>query len=174
MSLELQVLYWQYQAHDAWLDQDDLDEARKWHASFNEDSLPSGHTKYSRSSGPGGQHANKTESKATSVWPVEELSKGLPKLMRSALRSSPYYTKGSDSITMHAQTQRSRTANIAENRHKLVEELRRICQELVPAATSEKKKKKHEAAEKAFHESRLQLKKHQSSKKAFRRGGQND
>ncbi|KAI0454690.1 hypothetical protein F5B21DRAFT_504166 [Xylaria acuta] len=163
-----------YQAHDALLDQDDLDEARKWHTSFNEGSLPSGQTKYSRSSGPGGQHVNKTESKATSVWPVEELSKGLPKLIRSALRSSRYYSMRNDSITIQAQTQRSRSANTEENRDKLVKELHRIYQEQVPAATSEKKIKKHEAAEKAFHQSRLQLKKQQSSKKASRRGSQND
>lgn len=48
-----------FQAHDAFLDQDDLEEARKWHASFKEDSLPKGHVSYSRSSGPGGQHVNK-------------------------------------------------------------------------------------------------------------------
>ncbi|KAI0439136.1 hypothetical protein F4803DRAFT_63780 [Xylaria telfairii] len=163
-----------YQAFDALLNQEDLDEARKWHVSFNEGSLPGGQTSYSRSSGPGGQHVNKTESKATSVWPVEELSKGLPKLVRSALRSSRYYSTRNDSITIQAQTHRSRAANTDENRQKLVEELRRIYQEQVPAATSEKKMKKHEAAEKAFHQSRLKLKKYQSSKKASRRGGQND
>ncbi|TGJ81878.1 hypothetical protein E0Z10_g6905 [Xylaria hypoxylon] len=137
-----------YQAHDALLDQDDLDdldEARKWHASFNEKSVPKGQTSYSRSSGPGGQHVNKTESKATSIWPVSELSKGLPKLMRSALRSSRYYSMRNDSITIQAQTQRSRTANADENHEKLVEELQRIFQEQVPPATSEKKIKKHEA-----------------------------
>lgn len=48
-----------YQAHDALLDQDDLDEARKWYTTFNEDSIPKGQTSYSRSSGPGGQHVNK-------------------------------------------------------------------------------------------------------------------
>lgn len=48
-----------YQAHDALLDQDDLNEARNWHAKFNETSLPKGQTTYSRSSGPGGQHVNK-------------------------------------------------------------------------------------------------------------------
>ncbi|KAI0487034.1 hypothetical protein F4859DRAFT_510816 [Xylaria cf. heliscus] len=163
-----------YQAHGASLDQDDLEEARKWHASFNEGSLPSGQTKYSRSSGPGGQHVNKTETKATSVWPVEELSKGLPRLIRSALRSSRYYSMRNDSITIQAQTQRSRMANTEENRQKLIQELHRIYQEQVPAATSEKKIKKHEAIEKAFHQSRLKQKQYQSSKKASRRGGRND
>ncbi|GAP92746.1 putative peptidyl-tRNA hydrolase domain-containing protein [Rosellinia necatrix] len=160
-----------YQAYDASLNQEDLDEARKWHASFNESSLPRGQTNYSRSSGPGGQHVNKTETKATSIWPVSELSKGLPKMMCAALRSSRYYSVRNDSITIQAQTQRSRTANTDENRQKLVEELHRIYREQVPAATSEKKIKKHEALEKAFHRGRLQAKKQQSSKKTSRKGG---
>jgi hypothetical protein len=50
----------------------------------------------------------------------------------------------SDSITIQAQTLRSRTANTDENQRKLVEELHRIYRERVPAATSEKKIKKHE------------------------------
>ncbi|GAW13270.1 hypothetical protein ANO14919_026500 [Xylariales sp. No.14919] len=160
-----------YQAHDTFLDPDDIDEAQKWHASFNEDCLPKAHTTYSRSSGPGGQHVNKTESKATSVWPISELSKELPKLMRSALRSSRYYTLRSDSITIQAQTQRSRTANAAENRQKLANELLRLFHEKVPKPTSEKKIKKHEAIEKAFHQSRIKDKKQQASKKASRKGG---
>lgn len=160
-----------YQAHDALLDQDDLNEARKWYTTFNEDSIPKAQTSYSRSSGPGGQHVNKTESKATSVWSIEELSKGLPKLMRSALRSSRYYSMRGDSITIQAQTSRSRTANTDENHHKLVEEIHRMYREQVPAATSEKKIKKHEEIEKAFQRSRLMAKKQQSSKKASRKGG---
>ncbi|KAI8627263.1 hypothetical protein F5Y19DRAFT_443738 [Xylariaceae sp. FL1651] len=160
-----------YQAYDALLDQDDLAEARKWRASFNEDSLPRGQTSYSRSSGPGGQHVNKTESKATTVWTVGELSKSLPRLMRSALRSSRHYSMRNDSITIQAQTQRSRSANTDENYQKLIEELHRIYEEQVPAATSDKKLKKHEAIEKAFHQGRLNVKKQQSSKKVSRRGG---
>ncbi|KAI0814093.1 hypothetical protein GGR55DRAFT_633986 [Xylaria sp. FL0064] len=163
-----------YQAHDAAFDPADLEEARKWYASFNEDSLPKGHTSYSRSSGPGGQHVNKTESKATSVWTISELSKGLPKLIRSALRSSRYYFLRNDSIIIHAQTHRSRTANTDENHHKLVDELHRIYREQVPGVTSEKKVKKHEAAEKSFNQNRLKAKKQQASKKTLRKGGQHE
>ncbi|KAI2631106.1 hypothetical protein GGS21DRAFT_491730 [Xylaria nigripes] len=163
-----------YQAYDALLDQDSLDEARKWHAAFNVDSLPQGQTSYSRSSGPGGQHVNKTETKATTVWAVDELSKGLPKLICRALRLSRYYATRTDSITIQAQTQRSRAANTDENRQKLIEELHRIYQEQVPAATSAGKIKKHEAIAKAFHQSRLIAKKKQSSKKASRKGSRGE
>ncbi|OTB17646.1 hypothetical protein K445DRAFT_315393 [Daldinia sp. EC12] len=160
----------QHQAYDAAFDPVELTEARKWYSSFTENSLPKGQTTYSRSSGPGGQHVNKTESKATTVWSIEELSKGLPKLIRSALRSSKYYSRRNDSITIQAQTQRSRSANTDDNRSKLAEELHKIYKERVPGTTSNEKIKKYEALEKSARESRLRTKKLHSSKKAFRKG----
>lgn len=48
-----------HQAFDASFDQEQLAEARKWHQSFQPNSLPEGNTSFSRSSGPGGQHVNK-------------------------------------------------------------------------------------------------------------------
>ncbi|KAI0123606.1 hypothetical protein BJ170DRAFT_639756 [Xylariales sp. AK1849] len=162
------------QAFDASFDHDELTEARKWHSSFRENDLPKGQTSYSRSSGPGGQHVNKTESKATTVWAVSELAKGLPKLMHSGLRSSRYYTSRNDSITVQAQTQRSRSANTDENHEKLVDELQRIYRETVPGATSVKKMKKYEALEKAFHEGRVRSKKQHSAKKDSRKASFGD
>ena len=50
----------QNKAYDAQFDQEELAEARKWRATFKEESLPKGQTTYSRSSGPGGQHVNKS------------------------------------------------------------------------------------------------------------------
>ncbi|XXH01919.1 nuclear polyadenylated RNA-binding protein 3 [Hypoxylon texense] len=164
----------QYQAYDSGFDQDDLAEARRWRVSFDEKTLPKGQTTYSRSSGPGGQHVNKTESKATTVWSVEELSKSLPKLIRSALRTSRYYAKGNDSIIIQAQTQRSRSANNEENHQKLAKELQKIYREQVPEKTSSEKIKKYEALEKSFHSNRIKSKKQQSSKKAFRKGKGHD
>ncbi|KAI0108751.1 hypothetical protein F4776DRAFT_667891 [Hypoxylon sp. NC0597] len=111
-----------------------------------------------------------TESKATTVWSMEELSKSLPKLVRSALRSSKYYSKRNDSITIQAQTQRNRSANTGENHLKLVEELQKIYKENVPGETSSEKIKKYEALEKSSRESRLRSKKQLSSKKASRKG----
>lgn len=49
-----------HRAFDATLDPEQLAEARKWHQSFQLSSLPEGNTSYSRSSGPGGQHVNKS------------------------------------------------------------------------------------------------------------------
>lgn len=48
-----------YQAFDADLDHDALNEARSWFQSFKPEHLPQGNTTYARSSGPGGQHVNK-------------------------------------------------------------------------------------------------------------------
>ncbi|KAI1339761.1 hypothetical protein F5Y15DRAFT_68701 [Xylariaceae sp. FL0016] len=158
------------QAFEAAFNEDDLSEARQWHASFSPSSLPKGQTSYSRSSGPGGQHVNKTESKATTVWTLGELSTSLPKLVRSALRSSKYYSRRNDSITIQAQTQRSRSANTDENLMKLVEEVQKIYKDQVPGVTSDEKIKKYEKLEKSFHASRIKSKKQQSFKKASRKG----
>ncbi|KAK4458552.1 hypothetical protein QBC42DRAFT_276519 [Cladorrhinum samala] len=160
-----------HQAFDAAFDQDELAEARKWRQSFEIDSLPDGSTSYSRSSGPGGQHVNKTESKATTVWPVSQLLPQLPRLLHAGIRESKYYSKRNDHITIQAQTQRSRTANTDENRQKLFEEIQDLYQRTVPNETSEDKKRKHEAIKKSANEARIKTKKYQSFKKASRRGG---
>lgn len=87
----------------------------------------------------------RTESKATSFWTVSELSEGLPTLVRLALRSSKYYSKRNDSISIQAETQRSRTANTDENRQKLIQEILNLYKDRVPGVTSETKIKKYEA-----------------------------
>jgi peptidyl-tRNA hydrolase ICT1 len=89
--------------------------------------------------------SDRTESKATTVWSVPELSRSLPSLVKSVLRTSRYYSRRNDTITIQAQTQRSRSANRDENHKKLSEELLRLYRERVPGETSEKKAKKYKA-----------------------------
>ncbi|KAM3496741.1 hypothetical protein MY10362_009887 [Beauveria mimosiformis] len=132
-------------AFDSDLDKDALAVARKWHASFEPSQLPSGTTTYARSSGPGGQHVNKTETKAISVFPVKDLLAVIPPILHPSLRTSPYYTAGSDSLTFQAQTHRSRTANADENREKLVSVISHLYDEVVPAETSSDKHAKYKA-----------------------------
>ncbi|KAH7029163.1 uncharacterized protein B0I36DRAFT_245203 [Microdochium trichocladiopsis] len=160
----------QTQPFEAGYDQEELREAREWHTTFTEAKLPRGETTFSRSSGPGGQHVNKTESKATTSWSISELSRCLPKILHQTLRQSKYYVKRSDSILVQAQTQRSRAANSDENRGKLMEEIQRMYKELVPGVTSSETKKKHATIAKAFHDTRVKAKKHHSAKKASRKG----
>ncbi|KAM3469518.1 hypothetical protein MY5147_006998 [Beauveria neobassiana] len=177
-----------YIAFDSDLDKDALAVARKWHASFEPSQLPSGTTTYARSSGPGGQHVNKTETKAISVFPVKDLLAVIPPVLHPSLRVSPYYTASSDSLTFQAQTHRSRTANADENREKLVSVIKQLYNEAVPAETSSDKHAKYkevyviackpcglvytnQTSTKRFHDSRLKDKKIKGSKKQSRRGG---
>ncbi|KAJ0298203.1 hypothetical protein COL516b_010126 [Colletotrichum fioriniae] len=59
----LQPVRWaRFQAFEADFDPEELEKARSWHKSFNGSQLPKGQTTYARSSGPGGQHVNKSDS----------------------------------------------------------------------------------------------------------------
>ncbi|KAL8376004.1 hypothetical protein RB595_007218 [Gaeumannomyces hyphopodioides] len=122
-----------------------LEEARAWKASgaLTVAGLPKGDTSYSRSSGPGGQHVNKTESKATTSWPLYMLLAKLPKAMHSGVRGSRYYVEGSDSISISSQDERSRDMNTATNRQKLWQEIQRIYAEAIPGETDEATKEKY-------------------------------
>ncbi|OLN94307.1 hypothetical protein CCHL11_02806 [Colletotrichum chlorophyti] len=166
----LRAVRWaRYEAFEAAFDPEELKQARSWHKKFDGSELPKGQTTYARSSGPGGQHVNKTESKALTSWPVKDLLPVLPKLLHRGIRTSKYYTAGSDSLTFQAQTHRNRAANMDENQQKLIDEVKRIYQEAVPGETSADKKKKHAEIAKSFNEGRLRQKKQQSSKKQSRR-----
>ncbi|CAK7221519.1 hypothetical protein SEUCBS140593_004597 [Sporothrix eucalyptigena] len=159
-----------YAAFDSGFDPEELKAARQWRQSFVQDALPKGTTTYSRSSGPGGQHVNKTETKATTSWAIYELAGLVPVLLRPGLRSSRYYTKATDSLTIQAQTQRSRSANTEANREKLFEELVALYEAIVPGESRPETAAKYKAVEKSFHEARIKEKKKQSSKKQSRRG----
>lgn len=64
-------------------------------------------------------------------------------MLRSSLRGSKYYAERSDSISLAAQTSRSRTANAEENHQKLFDEIRRLYDERVPSETSSEKRQKY-------------------------------
>ncbi len=65
----------------------------------------------------------RTETKATTSWPVDELAAVLPRLLHAGIRSSKYYSSRNDAISIQAQTERSRSANTEENREKLYDEV---------------------------------------------------
>ncbi|RDA91292.1 hypothetical protein CP533_6317 [Ophiocordyceps camponoti-saundersi (nom. inval.)] len=159
-----------YEAYDARFDPDSLAEARLWRQNLDASQLPRGHTTYARSSGAGGQHVNKTETKAVTAFSVKELLLMLPKSLHQGVRTSRYYTAANDSLTFHAQSQRSRTANAEENREKLMGELTRLYHDTIPGETSTEKRKKHEDIEKRFHQTRMKQKKLASFKKKSRQG----
>jgi hypothetical protein len=87
----------------------------------------------------------RTESKATTTWPAGVIMGMLPKLLRSAVRESKYYTASSDCISMQAQETRSRSSNAEANHEKLFDELQRIYTKNVPGESSSDKQAKFEA-----------------------------
>ncbi|RSL65082.1 hypothetical protein CEP53_003859 [Fusarium sp. AF-6] len=162
-----------YQAFDADLDQEALAEARTWFHSTNALSqLPRGNTTYSRSSGPGGQHVNKTETKVTTAYPVRELLSKLPKLLHQSIRESRYYTEKSDSLTFHSQDSRSRDANAKDNYRKMIKEVCRIYEHVVPNETSKAKVEKHKekSSMAKSNDWRVKMKRRISNKKSERTG----
>ncbi|KAM7221881.1 hypothetical protein V8F06_002632 [Rhypophila decipiens] len=160
-----------HQAYDAGFDPDDLAEARSWRSSFQPSTLPKGSTSFSRSQGAGGQHINKTETKATTTWPVSQLLTVLPKILHGHVRASKYYSRNNDSITMQAQAHRSRTANMEDNHSKLYGEIQDIYRKVVPGESSPDKAHKYEALKTSANASRLKSKKQHASKKMERKGG---
>jgi peptidyl-tRNA hydrolase ICT1 len=88
---------------------------------------------------------NRTETKATTVYPVNEILAMLPANLHRGVRCSNYYVASSDSLTFQDQTHRSKSANADENRRKLIDEVARIYQTTTPAETGKEKKKKYEA-----------------------------
>jgi peptidyl-tRNA hydrolase ICT1 len=86
----------------------------------------------------------RTESKATTTWPMSQLLAFLPKLLHNEIRSSRYYSKSHDWITMQAQTHRSRSANTDENYQKLFEEIRNLYEKAVPNEQDPEKARKYE------------------------------
>ncbi|KAG5952829.1 hypothetical protein E4U53_007884 [Claviceps sorghi] len=144
LEIARHVRFKRYDAFDAQFDEEALREARSWFQAFDASKLPRGSTTYARSSGPGGQHVNKTETKATTVYGVKELLSLLPKNLHNGIRCSKYYVANNDSLTFHDQSQRSRTANEKENRRKLAAEILRIYHSTTPAETSVATKKKYE------------------------------
>lgn len=85
----------------------------------------------------------RTETKAITSWPVGQLMGILPKMLHRGLRSSKYYTAGNDSLSLQAQTSRSRTANADDNHQKLFDEMQRVYDETVPNETSPEKRHKY-------------------------------
>lgn len=88
---------------------------------------------------------SRTETKAITTWGIQELTRVVPKLLHSHLRSSKHYVKNKDSLSFHAQTARDKNANADENRSKLLQELRRMYSDAVPGDTDVEKKQKHAA-----------------------------
>jgi ribosome-associated protein len=111
--------------------------------------------RFSRSSGPGGQHANKTSTRAEALFDVED-SAGL-----TAAEKKRVLEKLGPCVRAAAQDERSQLRNRELAAHRIVEQLR--------AATHVPRKRRATKPSAASQERRLDEKKRRSRTKQLRR-----
>ncbi|KAI9682722.1 MAG: hypothetical protein M1829_006709 [Trizodia sp. TS-e1964] len=89
-----------------------IEEARHWIAQLP-DIIPSRicEVSYSRSSGPGGQKVNKTNSKATLRVSLDTLLPLIPQVLHEPITDSPYYASTSQAIVISADRSRNQKDN---------------------------------------------------------------
>ncbi|GAB1526670.1 hypothetical protein RhiTH_009842 [Rhizoctonia solani] len=102
---------------------------------------------YSRSSGPGGQHVNKTNTKATVRLPVN--CRWIPEWAKSDLRKHmTFYVVRSDSLQVSSDVHRSQSQNLAECLKKINAQIGSAASRAIPKPPDAEKLKriaKHEA-----------------------------
>ena len=124
----------------------------------------------SRASGPGGQHVNKTNSRAElhlslHPWPIE-----LPLAIKPALMALPVYQHTAQSIRVTASQARSQKQNSEACQAQVVALLRKAGQSTLPAAEpSMAQRARVKSLVTKEKQARRETKTHQSSKKAQRR-----
>ncbi|RXK36521.1 hypothetical protein M231_06243 [Tremella mesenterica] len=117
--------------------------ARQWLDGFKLEDIPSRayEIKYSRSSGPGGQHVNKTESKATIRVPLSP-SPWTPAFLMLSLSKSHHYLKSNPSLLISSQETRDRRENLRRALDILHQTLSQAGREVVMGQTSDKQKER--------------------------------
>ncbi|BEI81624.1 hypothetical protein CcaverHIS002_0207840 [Cutaneotrichosporon cavernicola] len=143
--------------------------ARDWLDDFVPEDVPktSYEVSYARSSGPGGQHVNKTNSKAVVRFDVfRARGTWLPPFLVPALQQSPYYH--APSLLLSSQTSRSAPQNLAiciENLHATIVNAGRG---LVRGQTSDAQRERVKELQKAEVRKRRVMKEKHKAKKASR------
>lgn len=117
--------------------------------------------RFSRSSGPGGQHVNKSETRVELLFDVaRSVSLEEPQRGRLLSRLSPYLDKNG---VLHLASQSSRSQT--RNREELLERFRL----LLAAALKERRKRRPTRPSRAAREKRLESKRHRSDIKRMRK-----
>ncbi|KWU43118.1 hypothetical protein RHOSPDRAFT_20037 [Rhodotorula sp. JG-1b] len=103
--------------------QQDMQQAREWIAGFEKvrtDAWPKSvvETSFARSSGAGGQHVNRTMSKAIIRFPLPS-AHFIPPYCVPHLRQSPHFAASPPSLLISASTHRTQHTNLAECLDKL-------------------------------------------------------
>jgi ribosome-associated protein len=130
--------------------------------------IPEGELEFSfaRSSGPGGQNVNKTETKATLRWAVAR-SSALPEAVRARfLRTFATRITSDGVLLLSSQRHRERARNIEECRAKLAEMLR--------AVAAPRRKRRPTRPGRGAVEARLEAKKRRGRAKRERRAPRED
>ncbi|TIA87545.1 hypothetical protein E3P99_03120 [Wallemia hederae] len=100
--------------------------AKSWISRLSELKIPSESVQvtYARSSGSGGQHVNKTSSKA--VVRMSAVQKWLPEYVQQALRRDSHYVKSSDSIIVADSSTRSASQNARAAQQRIADIIRSV------------------------------------------------
>ncbi|ORY22581.1 hypothetical protein BCR39DRAFT_601052 [Naematelia encephala] len=117
--------------------------ARAWVEGFELGDVPKGACEvgYSRSSGPGGQHVNKTNSKASlrcDLGPA--LGVWLPRFVLAPLSKSPYYHPNPPSLLVNSQETRSSMTNLETAQRKLYEAIFNAAKSVIVGETTQETK----------------------------------
>ncbi len=127
-----------------------------------ETALQEGAWSFARSSGPGGQHVNRTETKAVWRWDLELTSLAEDRRQVAQLKLRPYLNRFLQ-LMVTSDRYRDRERNKAD----CIEKVKVLFQKAFYVRPPRRKTKPSRAQK----QKRLNLKKHQSLKKAQRRGG---
>ncbi|RDB25975.1 Peptidyl-tRNA hydrolase ICT1, mitochondrial [Hypsizygus marmoreus] len=153
---------------------EDTQAARSWISTFKTQIIPRGAVEltFSRSSGPGGQHVNKVNTKTTLRCPLD--SPWIPVWAHQDLKANPHYVASSNSILITSSVYRSQVENIEDCLKKLHDLILSTSSASIKTEPSEEQKKRVEALERAEKAWRRQEKSYRSEVKKGRAKGEWD
>ncbi|MCJ1309997.1 hypothetical protein MMC25_003658 [Agyrium rufum] len=155
------------------LRQDEEDEARAWLNGYSSSTIPRNlcETSFSRSSGPGGQNVNRTNSKATLRISLKDLLPLVPGILHQSIRDSRYYASSSDALVIQADSNRKQGDNVEQCFAKLEDLIKSAARQTIPGETSVEQAEKVKKLQRRSDSARRKMKSTHSSKKSARRGG---
>ncbi|GAA5980186.1 hypothetical protein JCM5350_000864 [Sporobolomyces pararoseus] len=124
----------------------DMEQAREWIGKFSQlshDNWPKHlyETSFARSSGPGGQHVNRTLSKAILRFPLPS-SSFLPPYLLPHLYRSPHFSQSPPSLLISSSTSRSQAQNLDECFKKCKDTILNAARKDLVGETSEEQKER--------------------------------
>ncbi|KAF9266428.1 hypothetical protein L218DRAFT_956183 [Marasmius fiardii PR-910] len=147
---------------------EDSSKARSWISQFRQTSIPRKLVEFSfsASSGPGGQHVNRTHSKATLRCSLN--SEWIPQWARQTLTISPHYTPSTKSLLITSSFSRSQHQNVNDCLSKLHNIILSAASSTLKNETPEEQKKHVAKLEHFAKERRRKEKSHRSDVKRSR------